>query len=251
MVSQNLWFMPWLSENKFYIWLVLVLIAALLSFGFLPKVRAELALIAGNYYFNSYGQGVYDRAKAKKYFEKALKFDPNVPDAWHQLAGIDFIEGNFYVALNKINKQIEIHNDSFMASFYVRGLIQGYIGNFSQAEQDFKKFLEWDQRNWAAWNDLAWIYFMQGDYKKAQVASLKGLNVDPKNPWLLNSLGVSLLNQNKKAEARELFLEAKTYAEKLSEKDWQRAYPGNNPKSSKQGLEKIKKIIASNLELTN
>ena len=43
----------------------------------------------GNYYFNVGGNGAYDLEKAEKYFNKALEIDPQVPDAWHQLARID------------------------------------------------------------------------------------------------------------------------------------------------------------------
>ena len=243
--------MRWLSANKSYIGLASVLIIAVLSFALAPGFWAKLALHAGNFYFNVEGDGVYNLDKARKYFEIALKLDPKVPDAWHQLSRIDFLRGDFYTALTNINKQIELHGENFMASFYVRGLIQGYMCKISAAEEDFKKFLEWDSQNWAALNDLAWIYFQQGEYEKAEEASRQGLDVAPQNPWLLNSLGVSLLNQGAKAEAREVFLKAQNYVALLTEKEWQKAYPGNDPKLADHGIENIKKIIAANLELAS
>lgn len=212
--------------------------------------NAELEVELGNYYFNVSGLGVYDLKKAEKHFERALKIDPNVPDAWHQLARIDFLRGNFADATAKINKQIEIHGDSFMASYYIRGLINGYTGNLKEAEADFKKFLSWDKTNWAVHNDLAWVYFKRGDYKKVEIIAKEGLTFDKNNPWLLTSLGASLLNQGKKSEAKKIFENAQIAAEALTEKDWNKAYPGNDPRMASSGLVAMKKTIEYNLELS-
>ena len=216
----------------------------------LNKNNAELEFELGNHYFNVSGSGAYDLVKAEKHFERALAIDKNIPDAWHQLARIDFLRGNFPEAILKINKQIEIHGDSFMASYYMRGLISGYAGNFKQAEADFKKFLSWSKTNWAAHNDLAWVYFKLGEYKKVEMIAREGLAYSKNNPWLLTSLGASLLNQGRKSEAKKIFESARIAAAILTEKDWSRAYPGNNPDIALKGLEEMKKTIEYNLELS-
>lgn len=210
---------------------------------------AVTALKIGNYYFGVGQDGVYELVQAEKYFKRALMLDPQVSDAWHQLARIDFLQRNFIGALEKINKQIEIHGDSFMASYYVRGLINGYLKNFEQAEADFKKFLEWDNTNWAVHNDLAWIYFQKGEFENAEKITRRGLGFAPNNAWLLTSLGVSLLNLDKKGEAKLYLLKAKDASEKLTEADWQKAYPGNNPLWSQTGLGKMRETIEFNLNL--
>lgn len=216
----------------------------------LNKNNANLEVELGNYYFNVLGEGAYDLKKAERHFKRALDFDNNIPDAWHQLARIDFLRGHFAEALVKINKQIEIHGDSFMASYYIRGLINGYAGNLAQAEADFKKFLIWDKNNWAAHNDLAWVYFKGGDYKKVETIARKGLAYNKNNPWLLTSLGAALLNQGKKSEAKKMFESAQAAAATLTEKDWSKAYPGNDPNIALNGLEAMKKTIEYNLELS-
>lgn len=212
---------------------------------------AEFAVKIGNYYFNVYGDGVYDLDRAEKYFKTALELDPMVPDAWHQLARIDFLRGNFYKALSKINKQIELHGDSFMASYYIRGLISGYSGDYGQAEADFKKFLAWDAENWAGHNDLAWIYFKKGDYKKVEEIARAGLRLNQYNPWLLTSLGVALLNLGEKDEARLTLRKALEEAQKLTPSDWQKAYPGNDPRVAKDSLGGMIAAIKSNLSLVD
>lgn len=217
--------------------------------SFLMRHDAELGVELGNYYFNVYNDGVYDLDRAEKHFERALAIDPNVEKAWYQLSRIDFLQGKFTPAREKINKQLELHGDSIMASYYIRGLINGYAGRFKDAEKDFLKFLSWKKESWAAHNDLAWVYFSQGEYKKAEEVAREGLIFSPNNAWLLNSLGVSLLNLGKRDEARDVFLRAREAAALLTDVDWGRAYPGNDPLSAAPGLAGMKKAIEKNIEL--
>ena len=210
---------------------------------------AMQALEIGNYYFNAYGDGVYDLAKAQKYFYVALDIDPEVPDAWHQLARIDFLNGDFEDALQKINTQIAVHGDTFMASYYIRGLIYGYMKLYDEAEKDFLTFLTWDTRNWAAYNDLAWVYFSRGNYERSLWAAKQGYAVDPDNALVLNMYGLSLMNLGRGEEAIPFLEKALAEAKKLSEADWHKAYPGNDPSVAKTGLEEVVKSITYNLDL--
>jgi tetratricopeptide (TPR) repeat protein len=211
--------------------------------------NALLALEIGNYYFNVDGEGEYNLRKAKHNFEHALLLDPLVPDAWHQLARISFLGGHFDDALREINTQIELHGESFMASYYIRGLIHGYRNEFSEAERDFRAFLEWDKENWAAYTDLAWVYFRAGEYQRALETTEKGLLFAPSNVWLLNMKGVTLLNLGRTLEAHSFFENALSEAEKLTEFDWERAYPGNDPRTRKRGLTEMRAAIQRNLIL--
>lgn len=230
----------------------------LLQIPFAPELAlainpdAKLSLYLGNYFFNVYGDGAYDLNRAERFFKRAIELDPQVPDAWHQLARIDFLRGDFSKALDKINRQIELHGDSFMASYYIRGLIIGYKNkrggeDLDKAEGDFKKFLAWDEKNWAALNDLAWIYFLDKKFSEAEKTARRGLSFNPGNPWLLNTLGAALLNQGRNNEARPILEEAIRNAEKLKVEDWHKAYPGNHPNSALPGIESVKKTISENL----
>ena len=230
---------------------VWVIIALILALGFMLSrdKLAQLSFSTGNYYFNVGGKGIYDMGRAEKYYRGALWLNPSVPDAWHQLARIDFLRGDFPAALEKINKQLAVHGDSLMASYYIRGLIQGYAGNLEGAEADFVKFLAWDPQNWATHNDLAWIYFRKGEFAKAAEIARRGLETNSENPWLLNSLGVALINLEKKDEAHEVLARASRSAASLTEFDWHRAYPGNDPRDAAKGLEEIKRKIEFNIRM--
>src|SRR3989344_3285610 len=205
----------------------------------------QLFFAMGNRYF---GGGAYDVDRAQGYFEKSLEIDPKIAGAHYQLARIYFIRGDFYTALNEINKEIELYPD-FKRSYYVRGLIYGYAKQPDKATADFKEFLKWKPESWAGHNDLAWVYFMKGDYKNSAETAREGLVSSPNNVWLLNSLGVALLNEGKLTEAKEALTKAQTAAEAMTLADWGKSYPGNNPSVYGDGLDAMRASIKRNLAL--
>jgi len=211
---------------------------------------AALASEIANYYFNVEESGVYDLVKARKYFEKSLELNPEEPLAWYQLARIDFLEGKSGEALQKANKQILLHGDTPQSVYYLRALIYGYDKQFREAELNFLLFLKWKPESWAAHNDLAWIYFQEGDFNSAERVAKEGLESNPQNAWLLNILGVSLLNEKRSSEAHDILVSAAAAAGKLSPLDWQRAYPGNDPAAAAKALQEMQNTIAENLALT-
>lgn len=230
-------------------WLALSALLFVIGFVFFAHEDVE-DVEQGNYYF---GRGkAYNLEKAAFYYERALKRDSTVADAWHQLARIDFLKGDFTAALEKINRQIELHGKSLMSSYYIRGLIYGYTKEYIKAEQDFKTFLTWDPKNWAALNDLAWIYFVQGKFKEAEETAARGLLVDPDNPWLLTMRGMSRFNMGGQSqEPLHDLVRARDEMARLSERDWIRAYPGNDPRIASAGLTSMRRAIEDNLILVN
>lgn len=208
---------------------------------------AEFAFNMGNAFF---GEGfVYDANKAESYFKKAIELDAKFPYAHYQLARVYFVTGDMHAGIQEINKELEYHPDHFR-SYYIRGLLYGYSGALNAAATDFKKFLEWKPNSWAGHNDLAWVYFQQGDFYNMYLTSVSGLDISPGNPWLLNSEALALKNSNNPEEAYKIFREALTSAEKLSHEDWGAAYPGNDPSFYPVGLSAMKETIEKNLELT-
>lgn len=204
-----------------------------------------LRFAIGNYYF---GGGAYDTKKAESYFRAALALNPSMGGPHYQLARIYFIRGNFSAATREINKELELYPE-YGRSHYVRGLIYGYSGRLAEAETEFKAFLAWKPQSWAGNNDLAWIYFQEGKYAEARDAARAGLAIDSNNPWLLNSLGVALLNTDDKNGAKEAFEKALAILETKTEREWGAAYPGNDPAIYGKGLSKMKESIQGNLRL--
>ena len=262
-----------LHNNKFMkSWHIWVSIAAVLVLGFLfsrdslarvawqkygmaqvalalNRHDAGLATRIGNHFFNADKEGAYDLALAKRHYTRALEIDAKALEPLYQLARIDFLRGDCASALKKADRIAADYPD-FKRLHYLRGLIHGYAGNLEKAETDFLAFLEWDPKSWAAHNDLAWIYFRQGDYQKVKEAAKAGLQWNPDNAWLLTSYGVALLNTGERKEAGSVLARSLIAAQKLTSKDWQKAYPGNHPSIADQGLASLMATIRTNLSLT-
>jgi Tfp pilus assembly protein PilF len=211
----------------------------------IPTRDPDTLFAAGNYYF---GGGAYNLNKAEYFFRKALALDPSLEGPHYQLARIYFIQGDFPSGLTEINTELQMHPE-FKRSYYVRGLIYGYSEEFAKAEEDFKEFLAWKPDSWAGNNDLAWIHFQEGEYKEAAEAARAGLLIAPHNPWLLNSLGVALLNMEDPQGAKAAFTEALKELERLTPSDWGRAYPGNSPGVYREGYDQMKASLQANLTL--
>lgn len=228
------------------------------NFHTLPEVvtyfnpdHAELLVSIGYYKFNTFGRGSYDLDEAERYLYRALEIDPMVPTAWHQLARIDFLRGNLGAALIKENRQLELHGDAFMPAYYIRGLVYAFGGQLEKAEADFLRYLEHEPRSWAANNDLAFIYFKQGNYEATLRYAEAGLSHVAGNPWLLMMKGVALINLGREGEAREPLELALAEAQSLTREDWITAYPGNDPAIAEQGLAEMIGVIEANLALVD
>ena len=155
---------------------VYISIFAVLLFGFLffqePKIKdAAEAVRLGNYYFN--GAGGYDLEKAEAGFTKAVEIDPKILWGHYQLARVYFVKGEKDRALEEINKELEVNPEN-LRSLYVRGLIYESSGKLAEAEADFKRFVLWAPKEWAGYNDLAWILAKEGKYREAKEVLLEG-----------------------------------------------------------------------------
>jgi len=216
--------------------------------AFMIDTNAARAFEIGDYYFEN-PAGPYRPDAAAKYFARTLSLDPTHPHAHHQLARIFFLRGNFDKALAEINVQIELHGESSISSYYVRGLILGYMGQPEQAEQDFRHYLSKRERNWGAYNDIAWIYFQLGNFEQMREEAVYGLRIAPNNPWLLTTYGVAEMNLGNKAAARDSFEAALSAIVTTTPEEWSRVNPGNDPAIAERGLEEMRRTIEKNIDL--
>lgn len=219
----------------------------------LDRNDADLAMFIGNYYFNGVvGGGEYNPDVAEKAFKKAVRINPKILWGHYQLARIYFVKGDYDGALYEINIELGANPEN-LRSFYVRGLIYGYrgeAGDLEKAEADFRRFTFWAPKEWAGYNDLAWILSKQEKYGEAEKTvnlALKETLDGVDNPWLWNALGVAQLNLKKYSGAANSFKKAESLAKKLTLEEWRRSYPGNNPASAQEGLLVFIKAINENL----
>lgn len=215
---------------------------------------ADLAMLLGSYYFGgTFGESEYDLAKAKRAYKKAVKADPSILWGHYQLARIYFVEGDFGRALSEISRELEANPENLRA-LYVRGLIYGYQnqqGDLERAEEDFGRFTEWIPKEWAGYNDHAWVLSRlgrHGDARRVIRSAFENTPDSASNPWLWNALGLAELNLGDLESARESFTVALKFARKLTAGDWVRAYPGNDPADAESGLTAFREAIEENIQ---
>jgi len=207
---------------------------------------AERAFLYGEKHFNSRAED-YDIARAERFFVNAMMRDPDLPLVRHELARVYFLKGDFPKALGFINAQVALHGDEFPNAYYVRGLIEGYAGDYAAAAKDYEHFLRFDPHNWAAMNDYAWVLLKAHRSQDAALVASEGLTLFPDNPWLLNSQAIALYEMNAFSAALRSAQKASAAVAVLSEAEWLRAYPGNDPGSAAEGIASFKKAVADNM----
>jgi tetratricopeptide (TPR) repeat protein len=224
------------------------------------SMSSEELFALGQYYFNhgDSADGSYDLEKAAFFYHKALEVEPH-PLAWYQLGRIDFLEGRNDDAIEKFYTQQELYGDLVPKAYYMLGLTYAFKAIRQEdpqlwlyAEKNFIDYMRFV--NYAPWPavDLAWVYFMQGNYADMQPLLSDAHYRHPDNPWVLNMYGVALLNsESRSSEAAAYFIRAKEEAEKLSPNDWGDVYPGNNPLYWKQGRDEFVATIDKNIVIAN
>lgn len=208
---------------------------------------AERAFQYGTRHFSSKEPAQYDIDRAEYFFNLAALKDPTILYLYHQLARISFLRGDFTRAMTQINYQISTRGDATPNSYYIRGLIEGYMGDYESSARDYEYFLRFDPRNWAALNDYAWVLLKAERFQDAAVVTARGLIDFPDNPWLLNSHAIALFELRQYEDALSYAQKASAAVATLSKAEWLHAYPGNDPKIGDDGLATFKKAVADNM----
>lgn len=208
---------------------------------------AERAYAYGVEHFDARDARAYDIERAERFFKKAAALDPAYPYVLHQLARIAFLKGEYPLALERIDREIEQSPRVSPSSFYVRGLIKGFAGDYAGAALDYETYLRSDPTNWAAINDYAWVLLKDDRPLDALVAADWGLIYWPENPWLLNSKATAHFELAQNALALEAASSAGASVGSVSEDDWLEAYPGNDPRVAREGVEALRAAIEANI----
>jgi tetratricopeptide (TPR) repeat protein len=214
------------------------------SFSIHPT--AQKAFIYGERHLTA-RDDAYDLDKAEYYYLRSVALDTDIPYLFHELARIAFLRGKFSQALALINIQIEKFGDTAPNSFYVRGLIEGYMGDYTAARSDYAYFLQKDPNNWAAINYYAWILLKTHDPEEALRVTARGTSLYPENPWLLNSLAIAQYELGSLADAYATAQRAIVASQAVTEKQWLTAYPGNDPGSAKEGIAALQRSALENM----
>jgi tetratricopeptide (TPR) repeat protein len=214
------------------------------GFAFDPSPARAFDL--GEKHFNAMDAHNYDVVRAEYFFNIAAK-DQSIPYINHELARVAFLKGDFDLALARINLQISLHGTSTPNSYYIRGLIQGFRGDYAAAARDYEAYLRTDPKNWAAITDYSWVLIKDKRYKEALVALDWGLIYWPENPWLHNARATALFELGRLDEARAAVEAASRAMVSVDEAAWLTAYPGNDPLIAARGVAEFQGAVEDNM----
>lgn len=237
-----------------YVALALLGIAGMTAFVYYPEIRmrlkpeASFAFEQGTRFLDA-GSNTeeYDIDRADRFFRSAASIDPKYPYLYHQLARISFLKGDFSKALAQINRQIAEYGDQTPNSYYVRGLIEGYMGDYEASIADYQEYLKSDPHNWAAINDYAWVLLKAERAEEVVAVTDDGLKYFPDNAWLLNTNAIALYEVGDIERAREQAKKALVAASQVSEQAWLSAYPGNDPRIAQEGISAFVEAARQNM----
>lgn len=117
--------------------------------------------------------------KAAPYFEKALKFDPEMAAAYTELGKIYYDKRDLPRSMEYLKKAVELAPKNPAARYYL-GTVYGMAGRPDKALAALEKAVEFaDDPPLQYWYDLGGLYFTNGQYGKALEA---WQNVYAKNP---------------------------------------------------------------------
>lgn len=254
----------WWSDRQTRVMLIflptLIIVAALVPHArgisedvmFAIDPTAERGLRYGSLHMSSNSPHLYDIQRAQKYLEAAREIDPTYPVVNYQLARIYFIQRHPILSLMSTNAEIRNATSTPMPEvYYMKGLIEGSIGQYDTAAADYRTFLDQvigAKNGWAAYNDYAWVLLKGGRAEDALAATLEGLEKYPNNAWLLTMKTSTLYELGRFEEAVSVGEAAVTAADMLTESQWRSAYPGNDPRTTENGLNTIRRSARDNLE---
>lgn len=208
---------------------------------------AARAFSYGSQRLDSKKADYYDVELAETFLRYAMIRDSSYPYLHHQIARIEFLKGDFEQAMWHINKEIELYGEQHPNSYYIRGLIRGYMGEYEASITDYQQFLSVYTDNWAAINDYAWVLLKAGRIEEAESVTRRGLDLYPDHPWLLNTNAIALHELGYLAEARYKIKTAARVVSQVSQEEWLNAYPGNDPLTAQEGILALQEATRRNM----
>jgi tetratricopeptide (TPR) repeat protein len=228
-------------------WLAIsVSLALLLATPLTPSVSYSL----GNTFFGGV-KPLYHLPLAQFFYRQAayplLPF--RTPDyAHYQLSRTYFIKGDLERAVSEAKKELALYPNN-ARTYYMLGLSYGYQNREKDAVDAFAKYLEVYPASWAARNDKAWLEFRVGNVNEAIKTLHPIVETHIANVWVQNTYCGLLIAKRIYDRAEVSCNLAKTAVEKMDEKAWGVAYPGNDPRIYGEGLAATKKSIETNLQI--
>jgi len=121
-------------------------------------------------------------------FNKALKIDPNYPEAYYYRGFISYLKGSYDQAISEFNKAIKI-KPTLAAAYLSRGFAYEKEGKLDQALSDYTKTIEFYPDYAEVYSNRALVYFKKKDYDNSWADVHKAESLEAAvNPEFLEKL---------------------------------------------------------------
>ncbi len=110
--------------------------------------------------------------EARKLLKKALKIDPNYPEAHYFMGNLYFLEFSVSNALRHYNEALKLKPE-FRDALYMRAAAHTELGKYREALRDYEAVLDLDPGLESASYHMAVVYLEADDYKKSAELLLK------------------------------------------------------------------------------
>jgi len=152
------------------------------------------------------GLELYERKQfysARKYYEKAIFFDPNHAKAYNNLGLLLYDLREYENAVTMFGKATEI-DPSMGIAFFNLGTIFHQMKNYKKAEMCYMKSLEVKQKYIPAYYNLGKLYHDIGKLREATHYYFMAIHADPLNIKALSNLG-NIYFENKDYEGADKY----------------------------------------------
>jgi putative PEP-CTERM system TPR-repeat lipoprotein len=150
------------------------------SNSFILRIQGQIALATSDFH------------KAKNYLAQSYQLNNNTFTGLY-LANSHKALGAPQAAIDFLEKELEKHPERIA---YQKLLAESYIAlEPNLAVQHYVNLVEKNTNDVVSLNNLAWILYQDNKLDQAQQYALKALKVAPKNPKILDTLGVILLQK--------------------------------------------------------
>ena len=122
-------------------------------------------------------------------FEATFHTSPHSAKARFNVAVAYRKRGEFALAISEYRQALKLLPSYETAAFDI-GTIYEKLGNFDRALQWYRKALDLDWSAGAAHLNMARLRYQFGEYLAAEAAARSGLQADPEDPKLLETLAV-------------------------------------------------------------
>jgi len=150
--------------------------------------------------------------------EEAMQLDENNVDVLRNYAYVLEVQGNYTRAIEVYRRALDVH--PHLAHIYIAiGRNARALGNYSTAIDSYKEAIEADPGSAAALDQLGWTYLLQGDYDRAQENLERAIEVDPKSARAYGHLATLYFQNRNYEDAIETFKPAIRYSEAKTRRD--------------------------------